>query len=158
VEPERPSPVSLREVTRETLSSVLSLSVKPEQRHLVATNAQSIAEASFSPEAWFRAIYAGDTPVGFLMLHDENLKQDPERDDFYYLWRMMIDARFQHEGFGKRAIDALIAHLNTRPNARELLTSCIPDPSGAEQFYRGLGFESAEGAPPGEIGLALSLQ
>ena len=31
----------------------------------------SIAEAHFSPLAWFRAVYAGDTPVGFVMLSDD---------------------------------------------------------------------------------------
>jgi diamine N-acetyltransferase len=152
------SPVSLREVTRATLPEILSLSVKPEQAHLVATNAQSIAEAYFCPEAWFRAIYVDETPVGFLMLHDENLKDHPERDDFYYLWRMMIDARFQAEGFGRRALSLLIDHVKTRPNAETLLTSCHPGPENAEAFYRRCGFVSAEGAPAGEVGLALSLQ
>lgn len=131
--------------------------MKPAQQRLVATNALSIAEAHFAPEAWFRAIYADETPVGFLMLHDENLKADPERNDFHYLWRMMIDARFQAQGYGKRAVALLVEHVKARPNARLLLTSCVPGPDTAEAFYRRLGFETVDDAPPGEIGLALSL-
>jgi diamine N-acetyltransferase len=51
--------------------------------------AESIAEAYFSPLAWFRAVYAGDTPVGFVLLSD-----DPASHQ-YYLWRLLIDARHQ---------------------------------------------------------------
>ena len=79
--------VSLREVTKDTVRAVLGLKVAPRQEHFVASNAFSIAEAHFSDIAWFRAIYAGETPVGFMMLADDAAK--PE----YYLWRLMIDAR-----------------------------------------------------------------
>ena len=60
--------VSLREITRENLHDILNLSVSKNQEGLVASNAKSIAEAYFADDAWFRAIYAGETPVGFIML------------------------------------------------------------------------------------------
>lgn len=50
--------VTLREVTRETVSSNLNLRVTKEQEPFVASNVVSIAEAYFSADAWFRAIYA----------------------------------------------------------------------------------------------------
>ena len=69
------SAVSLREVTRENLKAVLHLKVAPSQEHLVADNATSIAQAHFYPEiAWFRAIYADETPVGFMLLSDNTAK------------------------------------------------------------------------------------
>ena len=55
--------IELREVTRDNLRAVLKLSVAPEQEKFVASNAHSIAEAHFDPNAWFRAIYAGEVPV-----------------------------------------------------------------------------------------------
>jgi diamine N-acetyltransferase len=61
----------LREITKESLRDITRLSVSPEQERLVATNAESIAEAYFLPDiVWLRAIYADDIPVGFLMLDD----------------------------------------------------------------------------------------
>ncbi len=77
----------------------------------------SIAEASFEPKAWFRAIYANETPVGFAMLYDD--REKPE----YFLWRFMIDARYQHLGFGRQALQLLIDHVRTLPDAREFLLS-----------------------------------
>jgi diamine N-acetyltransferase len=127
--------VTLREVTKETLREVLKLGVAPEQERLVAPNAISIAEAHFSPDvAWFRAIYAGETPVGFVMLEDDASKPR------YYLWRFMIDRRYQGRGIGRRAIELLIEHVRTRPGAKELLTSCVPGEGSPGPFYEKLGF------------------
>lgn len=68
----------------------------------VAINAYSIAEAYFHPEAWFRGIYAGDTPIGFVMLEDWSQVSADRADDPTVLWRYMIDHRFQGFGHGKR--------------------------------------------------------
>lgn len=80
--------VTLREVTQETVNSILNLRVTKEQEQFVASNAVSIAEAHFSADAWFRAIYADETPVGFLMLSDQ-----PDKGE-YFLWRFMVDAQY----------------------------------------------------------------
>ena len=56
--------VTLREITAETVRAICNLDVAPEQRGYVAPNAVSIAQAHFQPRAWFRAVYAAETPVG----------------------------------------------------------------------------------------------
>ena len=63
--------VSRREITADTVREICRLRVAPGQEGFVAPVAESIAEAHFSPLAWFRAVYAGDTPVGFVMLEDD---------------------------------------------------------------------------------------
>ena len=62
--------VSLREITFATVRDILSLNVDASQRAYVASNATSIAEGHFNPGAWFRGVYAAETPVGFIMLLD----------------------------------------------------------------------------------------
>ena len=96
--------LTLREITKETVGAILNLKVSPEQTHFVADNATSIAEAYFEPKAWFRAIYADETPVGFMMLED-----DPETSS-YYLWRFMIAEGYQGRGYGRQALELLMAH------------------------------------------------
>ncbi len=130
----RNSTVSLREVTAETVRVICRLEVSEEQKHFVAPNAVSIAQAYFEPKAWFRAIYADETAVGFLMLYD-----DPEEPQ-YFLWRFMIDAHYQKLGFGKKAMDLLMQHVRTRPGASEIKLSCVPGEEGPEPFYRRYGF------------------
>lgn len=126
--------VSLREVTKDNLWEILRLKVKPGQEKFVASNATSIAEAHYEEKAWFRAIYADDTPVGFLMLYD-----DPETTD-YFLWRLMIDGRYQKLGFGERATRLLIDYVRALPGATELLVSYVPQEGSPEPFYTRLGF------------------
>jgi diamine N-acetyltransferase len=130
------STVSLREITAETLRPILRLQVTPQQEKFVASNAVSIAQAYFHRDnAWFRAIYADETPVGFLMLDDR------PNEASYFLWRLMIDARYQKFGFGKRAVELLIEHVRTRPGAKELGVSCVPEGDGSPcPFYEKMGF------------------
>ncbi len=132
--------VELREVTRETVRAVCLLQVAVEQRGFVAPNAVSFAEAMFEPKAWFRAVVADDVPVGFVML-----SVDPAAHE-YYLWRFMIDVRYQSRGYGRAALIQVVEHVRTLPDATELLVSWVPAAHGPEPFYRAFGFE-----PTGEI-------
>lgn len=144
--PDATKDVTLREVTRETLYDILLLKVTPEQERFVSPNEVSIAEAHFSPEvAWFRAIYYGETPVGFLMLRDEESKAH------YYLWRFMIDARYQGSGVGRRAMELLFEHVRTRPGATALWTSVVEGEGGPGPFYERLGFVYTGTEDEGEL-------
>lgn len=150
----RPSPdskVTLREVNADTVRTICDLAVLEEQQQFVAPNAVSIAQAYFSEYAWFRAIYADETPVGFVMLYDDTKK--PE----YFLWRFMIDARYQSMGFGRRALELLIDHVRTRPDARELFTSVHQAEGGPQGFYEGMGFELTGQVEEGQAVLRLRL-
>ena len=51
---------------------ILDLNVGENQTEFVTPNSVSIAQAHFEPEhAWFRAIYADETPVGFVMMYGD---------------------------------------------------------------------------------------
>lgn len=129
--------VSLREITAKTVVEVCKLSdtLTEPKRRMVAPNALSIAQAHFSEHAWFRAIYADETPVGFVMLYDDPAEQT------YFLWRLMVAEPHHGKGFGRRAMELLIDHVRTRPGATELRTSCGEGEGSPEGFYRKLGFE-----------------
>ena len=143
--------VSLREVKSANLSAILNLSVSESQKGLVASNAKSIAEAHYAEDAWFRAIYADETPVGFVMLSDT-----PDRAE-YYLWRMMIDAAHQGKGYGRRAVELLVEHVRTRPGATELYTSHVKKEGNAGKFYRKLNFAYTGEEHEGELIMRLKL-
>jgi diamine N-acetyltransferase len=150
--PEQDAPVSLREITKDTVRALCALKVAPEQEQFVASNAFSIAQAHFDEYAWFRAIYAGDIPVGFVMLSD-----NPDAPE-YFLWRLMIADGYQHRGYGRRAVQCLIEYVRTRPNASELLVSYHPGEGSPREFYRSLGFEDTGRMDDGEVVLCLSLE
>jgi diamine N-acetyltransferase len=127
--------VTLCEITKENLSDILRLKVAPHQEQFVASNAVSLAEAHFEPQLpWFRAVYAGETPAGFLMLEYNAEEQ------FYFLWRLMIDERYQKHGYGRKALELLFAHVKALPRADALYTSCVPTEGGPGPFYEKMGF------------------
>ncbi len=143
--------VSLREVTAKTVRAICELTVSESQNSFVADNAYSIAQAHFTPQAWFRAVYAGETPVGFIMLHDD------VKEGKYYLWRFMIDARYQGMGFGRRAVELLVEYVRARPNATELSVSHSEGEGSPEGFYRELGFEHTGVKKGNELEMKLAL-
>lgn len=137
--------VELREITGETVRAICGLKVAPYQEAFVAPNAVSIAEAYFSPNAWFRAIYADGEPVGFVMLDDDAATSS------YNLWRLMIADGFQGRGYGRRAVELLSDYVRARPGATALTTSWVPDERGPAEFYRKLGFELTGEMDGGEV-------
>jgi diamine N-acetyltransferase len=143
--------VTLREVTAETVRAVCALEVAPAQRRYVAPNAVSIAQAHFEPKAWFRAVYADEEPVGFVMLHEDTEK--PE----YFLWRFMVAAEHQGKGYGRRALDLVVEHVRSLPGARVLGSSFVPGEQGPKAFYLRYGFVETGELDEGEHVIQLDL-
>ena len=131
--------VSLREVTKDTVRAVCKLVAEP--TGFVAPNAVSIAQAYFHPEAWFRAVYADDEVVGFVMIEDSSMKAEPPAELQVGLWRFMIDATHKRKGYGRAALRLVIADVQHRhPALRRFATSCVKAPGTPRPFYESLGF------------------
>ena len=138
--------VHLREITDENRSAISALKVGPGQDQFVASVEKSFRDAAETPEAnpWYRAIYAGDEPVGFVML-SWDVTPRPGIIGPWFLWRLLIDERFQRHGYGRQALQ-LIVDLIRAEGATELLTSYHPGEGGPWPFYEKFGF-----VPTGEI-------
>ncbi|KAF2262014.1 hypothetical protein CC78DRAFT_535253, partial [Lojkania enalia] len=123
----------------------------------------SLLESHYDEDAWVRAVYAdNDTMVGFLMM----AIWDPE--ELYYIWRLMIDQRFQGMGYGQRVVAMAIEHIREHnPRAKVLRVMSTPPEGNANvrpedspfKFYERLGFRQVK--PPdedGEIMMHFNLQ
>jgi diamine N-acetyltransferase len=141
------STVTLREVTDENRRAVLALRVAPAQERFVGTVAGALEDARDIPEGkpWYRAIFVNEQPVGFLMLSWNVTPEPPRIIGPWFLWKLLIDERHQHRGYGREAVRR-VAEIVRAKGAGELLTSCIPGDEGPELFYRRLGF-----APTGDL-------
>ncbi len=132
-------PVTLREITSGNLRAILELSVAKHQLQAYPrSNAYSIAEAHYPPDSdpvWLRAIYAGETPVGLMMTSER-----PDQGE-YFLWRLMIDQRFQSRGYGRRAVQLLIERIRRSSNPKVLITSYLNVDANSGRFYERIGFK-----------------
>jgi diamine N-acetyltransferase len=147
------APVTLRAVDAGNLDAVLALDVAGHQRRFVAGNARSIAQAAHAPHAWYRAICAGDQPVGFVMLArlDEEIAELPTRGE-PYVWRLMVDERCQGRGYGTRGLELAAAEARTWSEPKYLWLSCVPGTGSPYELYRRLGFEdTGRRDPDGEL-------
>lgn len=152
-----PVVVTLREITAETVIAVVRLSVADDQKHFVASNAVSLAQALFAPEAWYRAIYADEEVAGFVMLSDESLRKPAPAAPAIGVWRLMIDARFQRRGIGRAALRQVIQHVRAKGIFKTLELSYVPGPGCPEPFYVSLGFRPTGRMDEDEVVLELPL-
>ena len=151
--------IFLREITGANRPEVERLGVTSEQENYVAGVVESLVEAAATPAAcpWYRAVYAGDEPVGFVMISDGIPDGHPEYLGPYFLWRLLIDARWQGRGFGRAALELVVEYVRTRPNASTLLTSVVPGPASPMGFYLRCGFARTGQVFDGEDVLELRL-
>ncbi len=150
--------IHFKRITAGTVVQICKLSetLTPAQRKMVADNAVSIAQAHFSEGAWLRAIYADDTPIGFILLHVGSDYDDGIDNPGYFLWRLMIAGPYQGKGYGRRALERLLAQLRSQ-GVGELYTSCGLGEAGPEGFYARFGFTRTGGAYGDEVELVLKL-
>ena len=152
-----PDLVTLREITTETVVPVIKLAVTEDQKRFVATNAVSLAQALFAPDAWYRAIYHEEDLVGFVMLADESLRSPLPEKPGVGVWRFMIDAGHQGRGYGRAALRHVIAHVRAKGIFEKLELSYVPGPGCPEPFYLALGFRHTGRRDADEIVLELPL-
>jgi diamine N-acetyltransferase len=156
--------VSLQEITPENRTAVEALTVDDAQSAYVAGVAESLLEAAEHPDArpWYRAVYAGATPVGFVMISDGITVDDPAYLGPYFLWRLLVDRRYQHLGYGAATLALVLDHLREhRPDAQVLLTSVSHEGRGAASplgFYLRQGFRTTGRVHDGELVLELALR
>jgi len=143
--------VSLREVNDDNVTEVINLSVAESQQNFVAPNVHSLAQAFATTNVWVRGVFADDEPVGFAMLSDDDEKPR------YYLWRFMIDERFQGKGYGREAMALIHDYVRSRPGGDRIYLSYVPEDGGPEHFYKSLGYEDTGVVHDGEREAVLTL-
>lgn len=129
---------------------ILKLSVEERQAGFVARNDVSIIEAytaiAGGGYAFPFGIYDDTTLVGFLMVGydtDEDWDDAPEiANNNYNLWRLMIDKRYQHKGYGKEAVKLALNFIKTKPcgEAEYCWLSYEPENAVAKKLYSSFGF------------------
>ncbi|WP_262380998.1 GNAT family N-acetyltransferase [Bacillus infantis] len=137
--------IFLKEVDRHNFFDVIDLKVAEEQKSFVATNLFSLAQAKAFPECNCLAIYHEEELVGFTMYcMDFDNKE-------YWIYRLMIDAKYQSKGYGKAAMEKLIERIKEDKDHQVIYLSFEPENDRAKEMYEKLGFEADGRVIDGEI-------
>jgi len=138
--------IELREVTPQVREELRSVRLGAGQDQFVASIEKSFQDAAETPEAnpWFRGVYLGGEPVGFVMI-SWNVEPQEGIHGPWYLWRLLVDERQQGRGIGREIVETIVEIIRAE-GGEDLLTSYVDEPGGPAGFYASLGF-----VPTGEI-------
>jgi diamine N-acetyltransferase len=126
--------ISLREITPQNYKAIISMQVREDQKNFVASNVHSLAQAYVFPDRSPLAIYADETPVGFLMYAYLEERQQ------HWIFRLMVAAAYQGRGYGRAAMRLLIERMRAIPGCRQIYISYEPENQAARALYASLGF------------------
>ena len=143
--------ITLRPIDDSNREAVLALTVREDQP-FVAPNDVSLRQAAETEAeapgvARPFAIYADEELVGFCMFAFN--PEDEDEEDRYYLWRFMIDQRFQGKGYGQAALDAIIRYFKDN-GADRLYLSTEPENERGLHVYHKAGFRETGVIDDGE--------
>lgn len=147
------SAVSLREVTAENWYDCCQLSVTEEQDRFVEPNSVSIAQSKYERTLQLRAVYLQQDLVGFIMYNTE-----PEELGGHWIYRLMIDKRYQRKGIGKHVMRLIIDEMATNLDCKRIVAGYKPDNAAAGTLYTALGFEDRGNKFGKEMAVVLDLQ
>lgn len=128
----------LEPVTAVNRAAVLALAPAPGQEGFLESTADCLAEA----DSYFRwrpvGIYDEKVLVGFAMYGFF-----PQYFPFGRVWldRLLIDRRYQGQGYGRAAMSLLLERLKEEyPHRRKTYLSVVEGNLAAEMLYRSFGF------------------
>lgn len=160
--------VKLTRINPNNVWDIIKLKVADSQSEFVASNDMSIIEAyttiTANGYAYPFGIYDDEVPVGFLMIgfdtDDYWINAPSIASGNYNLWRLMIDEKYQHKGYGRKAIELALEFIKTYPcgKAEYCWLSYEPENEVARKLYASFGFKETGEKDDEEIVAALRLE
>ena len=76
----------------------------------------------------------------------------------HYLWKLLIDERYQRQGFGTATLDLIVDYFRGRPGVEVVSTSAGQGDGSPITFYERYGFEHTGEVVGDEVVLRLRLR
>lgn len=155
--------IELRKITDDNFDECIKLEPREDQKNFVASNIRSLAQAYLAltnndciPMPF--AIYDNDIMVGFIMLSYNEAGTNAD-ENTYWVWRLMIDKRYQGKGYGKGTMAKAIELIRTFPygKATSVVLSYEPENVVAKALYASFGFVETGKLAYGELEAKLVL-
>lgn len=147
--------INLRKITEENFIDAFNLKLGDGQERFVSHPVRSLAQAYvYRDQCQPFGIYDDDEMVGYVMvIYDYDI---PEYD----IWHMMIDAMRQGKGYGKAALEQVMAYIRTKPfgDSGRVTLTCSKDNDIALKLYKDMGFLETGAADDDEIELSMTVE
>ena len=146
--------INLRKITEDNFIDAFNLKLGVGQDKYVSHPIRSLAQAYvYRNQCQPFGIYNDEEMVGYVMvIYDYDI---PEYD----IWHMMIDERHQGEGYGKAALEQVLAYIGTHPfgDSNRVTLTCNKDNETALGLYHSMGFRETGEGDDDEIELSMTI-
>jgi diamine N-acetyltransferase len=137
--------MKLVSINQDNYELTINMSVKSEQEKFIASNLVSLAEAYVYREfAEAYLLYDDAKYIGFCLL------QVDVKNDYFDIWRIMIDQKYQGKGYGLKALKVIMDYLKNK-NAKIIHISHQENNYGVGTLYKKVGFEYTGEIEDGEV-------
>ena len=147
--------IYLREITEENYIDAFNLKLGEGQEKFVSHPVRSLAQAYvYRNQCQPFGIYIEEKMVGYIMvIYDYDI---PE----YNIWHMMIDEKHQGKGYGKLALNQVLAYIKTKPfgDSDRVALTCNIENEKALKMYRQMGFSETGVLDEDEVELSMILE
>jgi diamine N-acetyltransferase len=132
-------------INPENYELAIKMSVHNEQEQFIASNLISLAEAyAYREFAEAYLLYDDESLIGFCLL------QVDFKDDYFDIWRIMIDQKYQGKGYGLKALKKVMEYLKSK-GAKIIHISHQENNYGVGSLYKKAGFEYTGEIEDGEV-------
>ncbi|MGQ7446589.1 GNAT family N-acetyltransferase [Streptococcus suis] len=130
--------IRLELVNKDNFDQVLDLEVAPRDQRRVASVEYSLAQAWLYREEGHLLPYAvksGQKVVGFVLL-------SIQEDKSYYVWRLLIDKKYQNRGHGKEVIRQILVLAKEDTLCQKVTMNYVIGNHKMRYILEKLGFQS----------------
>ncbi len=153
-------PFSVRPVDAGNVDAVLKLQVAAGQRRFVSSVERSLAQVAYEPAGRALAMFSGEgadeEAVGMMLFYDMRMDKKTPAEQLY-VWRLLVDERFQGLGHGRRAMQWVVEEAR-RLGVASVGLSHVELDGHAGGFYEKLGFRYTGEVEDGELKMILALE
>ncbi|HFI2659883.1 TPA: GNAT family N-acetyltransferase [Streptococcus suis] len=130
--------IRLELVNKDNFEAVLQVQLAPEDQRRVASVEYSLAQAWLYREDGHLLPYAvksGQKVVGFVLL-------SIQEDKSYYVWRLLIDQKYQNRGYGKEVIRHILSLAKEDSSCQKVSVNYVIGNHKMRYILEKLGFQS----------------
>ena len=147
--------ITLQAITEDNFLDAFNLKLASGQERFVSHPIRSLAQAYvYRNQCQPFGIYAEGMMIGYVMvIYDYDI---PEYD----IWHMMIDESMQGRGYGREALDQVIAYIKTKPfgDSNRVALTCNKNNPVARKLFESKGFTVTGVEDDDEIELVLLVE
>ena len=142
----------LKEIDESNFVECFNLKLGENQDKFVSHPIRSLAQAYvYYNQCTPFGIYKENIMVGYVMvIYDYD-------DETYNIWHMMIDEKYQNNGYGTRALELCIDYIKSKPfgKSNDIILTCNIENYNAIHIYRKMGFKNTGDVDGDEIVMKL---